>query len=384
MPLHCRYYSYSFVCPPQPSEETDEPSVPEADADRSPSPSWVPSYSVSAQGASPLHSPRVETAELPEVPIQEVEPAPSAEPEAVIVEEATPTDPVPEVVVEPTEEPTEELEQAVETIVEPEVAEEVEPEVEPSVEDIAADEEVVDKASTPEVLITTTEDLPASEAPAEEEAPKSSPWIPSYSVSSQGSSPLHAPQETATDADVAEIESLPAAMEAPAPEEPSAPAAEPDSVVVEEPAVVEESVPVDEPVSPAPVEEAEPATETPIIVTEEADEAVVVSLKSSSRSISILMPFQPSTPPTVPVGDERPKSPWTPSYSVSQQGGSPLHSPSPSHKELQELEVLPPPVQEEFAVTESAPAEQPEIRIDETPAPVSEVSSGSSLRRFAQ
>lgn len=382
MHLHSQNYLCSFVYPPQPSEETDEPSVPEADADRSPSPSWVPSYSVSAQGASPLHSPRVEAAELPEEPVQEVEPVLSVEPEAATVEEAVPIDPIPEVVVEPTAEPIEEPKQAVETIVEPEVAEEVEPEAEQSVEDIAAEEEVVDEAPTPEVLITTTEDLPASEAPVEEEATKSSPWIPSYSVSSQGSSPLHTPQETATDADVAEIESLPAAVEAPAPEEPSAPAAEPEPVVVEEPAVAEESAPVDEPVSPAPVEEAEPATETPIIVTEEADEAVVVSLKSSSRNMSMLKHVQPSTPPTVAVGDERPKSPWTPSYSVSQQGGSPLHSPSPVHKELQELEVLPPPVQEEFALAESVPAEQPEIRIDETPAPVSEVSSGSSLWRF--
>lgn len=381
MHLHCQDYLYSLVSPPQPSEETDEPSVPEPDAGRSPSPSWVPSYSVSAQGASPIHSPRVETAELPEVPVQEAEPVPSAEPEAAAVEETAPIDPVPEVVVAPTEEPAEEPEQAVEAIVEPEVAEEVESEAEQSVEDVAAEEEVADEAPTPEVLITTTEDLPASEAPAEEEATKSSPWIPSYSVSSQGSSPLHTPQETATDADVAEIESLPAAVEVPAPEESSAPAAEPESVAVEEPAVIVESAPVDEPVAPAPAEEAEPATETPIIVTDEADEAVVVSSKSSSRRMSVLKHVQPSTPPTVPVGNERPKSPWTPSYSVSQQGGSPLHSPSPVHKELQELEVLPPPVQE-FAVAESAPAEQPEIRIDETPAPVSEVSSGSSLWRF--
>lgn len=67
---------------------------------------------------------------------------------------------------------------------------------------------------------------------------------------------------------------------------------------------------------------------------------------------------QPKTPPTVPTGDERPKSPWTPSYSVTHQGNTPLASPAHSTKELEEIEQLPPPVEEKPSiVVEEAPPE---------------------------
>ena len=46
------------------------------------------------------------------------------------------------------------------------------------------------------------------------------------------------------------------------------------------------------------------------------------------------------------AGDDRPKSPWTPSYSVTHQGNTPLASPAHTPKELDEVEQLPPPVQE--------------------------------------
>ncbi len=98
-----------------------------------------------------------------------------------------------------------------------------------------------------------------------------SSWVPSYSVRSQGSSPGQAPQQT-TDADVAEIESLPApAVEAEVPsEESSAPAVEVE-VTEEEPftpAAAEEAAPTIEEPAAEPAGEEVPTEETPVIVTE--------------------------------------------------------------------------------------------------------------------
>lgn len=108
------------------------------------------------------------------------------------------------------------------------------------------------------------------------EEPKSASWIPSYSVRSQGSSPLNAPQPTAADADVAEIESLPepvVEVEVPHEESP-APAAEVEAVQVTKP---ELSAPVAE-LEAVPEVAAEVVGEaTPVIVTETADEVHEVS-----------------------------------------------------------------------------------------------------------
>lgn len=57
---------------------------------------------------------------------------------------------------------------------------------------------------------------------------------------------------------------------------------------------------------------------------------------------------QPQTPPTVPT--DRPKSPWTPSYSVTRQGSTPLASPARATKELDDLEELPPPAEEKPSI----------------------------------
>ena len=126
------------------------------------------------------------------------------------------------------------------------------------------------------------------------EEPKS--WIPSYSVRSQGSSPLVPAQQTAFNADVAEIESLPEpAVEVPVPHEespvPAAPieaavleVAEPEPAPVAElastPVVEPESTPVAVPESASaiePVVEAIAAAPAPVIVTT-ADEVPEVGL----------------------------------------------------------------------------------------------------------
>lgn len=117
-----------------------------------------------------------------------------------------------------------------------------------------------------------------------------STWVPSYSVRSQGSSPLHTPQEI-TD-DVAEIETLPApaveaevpSEESPAPsadaavpvEEAPAPAAEVEAEVEATPLVEEAAPPViaiEEPTQEIAVAEV-PMEETPVIVTEPAADEV--------------------------------------------------------------------------------------------------------------
>ena len=112
----------------KPSEETTEAAAP-ADSELPKSPSWVPSYSVSSQGASPLHSPNVEAVALPEETSTAVEP-PEAEPAAI-------TEPVEEVA-------------------------EAAPVAEAANADIVVeDAPVVEEDVTPEALVELTEAAPA-------------------------------------------------------------------------------------------------------------------------------------------------------------------------------------------------------------------------------
>ena len=91
--MSCPPFVHAFCsCFLQPSEETTEAATP-ADSEPPKSPSWVPSYSVSSQGASPLHSPNVEAVALPEetsttVEPQEAEPAAITEPAEDVAEAA--------------------------------------------------------------------------------------------------------------------------------------------------------------------------------------------------------------------------------------------------------------------------------------------------------
>ncbi|KAI9000589.1 hypothetical protein BD414DRAFT_451042 [Trametes punicea] len=311
------------------SSEGVGPSVAAVEAERPKSPSWVPSYSVSSQGTSPRHSPKVETAELPAQPNQETT-ATAAEPEPHPELSHTSEVQQIEAVADPAEAGVKE---AVVDVLDPQAIADSQPELQEP--ETSVQTEVVDEAPAPEVLVTVIEDRPVSEG-ADAEAPKSTPWIAS---SSQGSSPLQVPQQTATDADVTEIQSLPAAA---ASEEVAAETLP----LTPEPALAES-----DPAAPGVHEEF--TAPAPVIVTEDVAEVA-----------------EPQTPPTVPAEEKSPQSPSTPSYSVTQQGDNPLHSPNQMQKELEELNQ--PPAQAQEAVESEPSIEQPAIHVEETPAPVEE------------
>ncbi|KAI0694676.1 hypothetical protein C8T65DRAFT_744303 [Cerioporus squamosus] len=171
--------------------------------------------------------------------------------------------------------------------------------------------------------------------------------------SEAGSSSGHIPQQT-TDADVTEIESLPA------------PAVEAEVPAKELPApVVEATVPKESP-APAAMAEAAPAIEEP--AAEPAEEAANEEVPREVTPVIVTEAAadEPKTPPTVPSGDERPKSPWTLSYSITHQGNSPLASPACVAKEIEDLEQLPPAVEEKpsIVIEESADPE-PETAVAE-------------------
>lgn len=118
-----------------------------------------------------------------------------------------------------------------------------------------------------------------------------STWVPSYSVRSQGSSPLHTPQEI-TD-DVAEIETLPApAVEAEVPSEES-PAPTADA-----------AVPVDE--VPAPAAEIEAEVEATSLVEEVATAPPVIAIEEPTEEIAVAEVPMEETPVIVtePAADE--------------------------------------------------------------------------------
>ena len=132
----------------QPEVETTEQAIaPEAEAEHPKPATWVPSYSVSSQGASPIHTPSVRAAELPE----EVELAPAVESEPEAEVEAVPA-------VEVVESPAE-PEPAVEAAASPEIVVEV-------VEESPAPEAVVEEtieAAEPEIEVTAPEETEVEE-----------------------------------------------------------------------------------------------------------------------------------------------------------------------------------------------------------------------------
>ena len=103
----------------QPEAAAEVPETEKAEADREKSPSWVPSYSVSSQGASPAHTPSVRSVELPEepAPVEAAvsEPEPVAVVEVIAEPEAVTDAPAPEVVevIEETAQPAAEPESEV-------------------------------------------------------------------------------------------------------------------------------------------------------------------------------------------------------------------------------------------------------------------------------
>lgn len=281
-------------------EKDEEPVDPTAITE---SPSWTQSYSVTSQPGSPRVSPKVELKELePELqPLDSVQEPPLVAP---IVELAD----VPETVVTPAAED--------EDVPEPVPEEESKPAWTQSYS-------VTSQPGSPRVSPKQV----SEEVPEEEEEVKPS-WTQSYSVTSQPGSPRVSPKEDLQEPIV----------------EPLAVADEPTTVVtppVEEAATApDETETAERPKSPwtpsysvttlegqterAPPDDAEPEPE------------VVTIPKSFNEEVSevIHAPHTgalPSEPLAVDDGrPERPKSPWTPSYSVTTLPGSaPAEEPEP-------------------------------------------------------
>ncbi|KAH9928599.1 uncharacterized protein B0H18DRAFT_1210133 [Fomitopsis serialis] len=279
------------------------------------SPSWLRSYSVSSQGPSPAHSPQVVAVDIEAVqPVEDAEAiAPSAQDEdaanapesqASTAAEADVTVPAP---------------QAVEI-------------------EVTRVESEPDPSEAPVVQIVTTEVVaepevePSASVETTEEAPKS-PWVRSYAVSSQGTTPAHKPVATANE-DVEEIQPLTAAVAVAAVE--AVPAVFPESTPVADVASTEEH-------------KDEPAPAEPVIVLTSEPEQVV-------PEIAAPIPEPAAAPAVVEI--ERPKSPWTPSYSVSRQGTTPLSAPVASEeKEVEHIEELPAPLAPIVTVSSESPVE---------------------------
>ncbi|CCM04302.1 uncharacterized protein FIBRA_06473 [Fibroporia radiculosa] len=282
----------SDAAPPQ-ATESDSTQIAVDSIDASKPQSWVRSYSVSSQGASPLPSPK--TIAVNDAQLDVVEPigAPEASSETINVTDET-------------------------------VAEIQEPELEvdaiaSTTETVAIivieDQDALPQAEEGEVHAPTTESDTADSS-------KSS-WIPSYSVNSQGASPLQGPHPT-EDADIEELKDVSLA---------GASVAEPIDSIVEAPVSastdIDSNVKVDN-------EVAEETAQPEIVLTSEAEEIVAEDTQSS---------LDASAP-------EVPERPWTPSYSVTNQGKSPFSGPVVlEDEEVNQLDTLPAPVE----VTEQPP-----------------------------
>ncbi|KAI0783575.1 hypothetical protein C8Q75DRAFT_426449 [Abortiporus biennis] len=282
---------------------------------------WPVSYSVSSQGTSPLSAPQVtEDAEV--TPIEHISATPAGETTVPPIEEFIP-EAEPEVALKIAEPAVEVAEEPAEPEVAHEVAaevSEVEAEAKPEAEPQVIEEHIIVPAV--QVDDTTTEVVDSdAQNPAETESHPERPWTPSYSVTQQGTSPLLSTQQLPEEP-VAEEQSEERAVEETRPERPWTPSytvtrqgsnaelatqykeQEPEAVEV---APVVEEVPNAEPVEETPAHE-ESVTVVP--------EAVVVTSEDHTES------SQPG---------------WTPSYSVSQQGTSPLATPAVETKELQDV-----------------------------------------------
>ncbi|KAI0925994.1 hypothetical protein AcV5_008576 [Taiwanofungus camphoratus] len=304
------------------------------DVERPQSPSWVPSYSVNSQGASPLHSPKIEA--IREASLEAVEPMSaipaSAEPALVEALEAAAPVVIVEVVEPDAQVQTHTEVASVETHTQVPIVQANEDAPEPPM--ISTTEEDVSELAT-EVLAPA-----ASTVPETEDMPKSPSWVPSYSVSSQGASPLHTPHAT-DNVDVDQLQPLSAALNT-----------GPSDAPTEELAPVEVKVTV---------AEAEAEVQPSALVTEDNQgnaEPPTISMpqiveSGPEPSAELLL----DTSSVTPMAElERPKSPWTPSYSVIQQGASPLHTPTAQEEEeLDQLERLPAAVTEAESVAVEAP-----------------------------
>ncbi|TFK47856.1 hypothetical protein OE88DRAFT_1665536 [Heliocybe sulcata] len=263
---------------PQPGPMT--PGEPEEERPKSP---WTPSYSVSTQGGAGtgVADNADELAELSRLPPPEVE---AKDDEAI--------QPEPQVTLT-----------------------EYQTEIAPAEEKLATDDQFTNEISVERdevgsrVLSPVLDDV-------QEERPKS-PWTPSYSVTTVGSG-LQEPEIASQEHEIEQLESLPPAVTA---EEMSTEIPQvvlsPDTEAV---GAVEEITPAsdvqinvtsDDAVDAAPNEDiAEPVADAGLIEETPVPEEVEQS-PQAERTV------QPETPLVEREALERPKSPWTPSYSVT-------------------------------------------------------------------
>ncbi|KAH8100109.1 hypothetical protein BXZ70DRAFT_206856 [Cristinia sonorae] len=300
----------------------EDVSEPIATEEAKPASSWPVSYSVSSQGSSPLHiaqvtddadvatveplsqAAEVHVVETTAVSEEPVETAPEPAPEAPIADEPTTVDHVSEPA------PAAENLAPAATAVPPQpVEEDTEPETEP---------EASEQPSIPELKVEDNTVILADVAPAPVE-PVERPWTPSYSVTRQGSSPLHTPKE---------LEEEEAVPEVPV-ERPWTPSY---SVTRQgsSPLLATHQLEDETPVEPAPiVEEPQVIEDTAALAEPETPAVVVVDSEPSATPETAEEPAAGSTSET-----ERPKSPFAASYSVTQQGSSPLGTPAVESKDL--------------------------------------------------
>ena len=339
--------------------------------DVSESPSWTPSYSTTVQGSSPHFQPET----IPKgdsEPVSDELSALNGVPAITRDARSAPAEP----------EPTEDPEPAVteDRTLDEAPAVEAGPEV-PSVEKVEGTE-------TPKIV------APADEEPAEPAATtETSSWTQSYSVISQPGSPRLSPKvepkelepesQPAESVDIPKTLITPAVEDGdehvpePAPEEESKPAwtqsysvtSQPGSPRIS-PKQVPEEIPEVEEVEPSwtqsysvtsqpgsprisPKEDLPESTPEPIAV---ADEPTMV----------VIPPAEEAAPAPAEVeSEERPESPWTPSYSVTTLEGQIEQAPPEDF--APEMEVTPTPKN----FTEEAPEPQPEVDVPamDTPAP---------------
>lgn len=296
---------------------------------------WTPSYSVIRQGSTPALSTKELEAETSEVPPTDIAEAAAAETPEVVVVAPTPApaaetgpileQPVVAATTEPVERPwtpsysvshqgtppptaVEEapIETPVAVIVSPEPEEPTVVEESPAVkpEDVperpwTPSYSVINQGSSPRVSPKELEEVPTVVEPevlatSNIEPPRDipeRPWTPSYSVSQQGQSPVIPPkaEEEEVHADVAAELSPTAAPEEALPERPWTP-----SYTVTKQGTTPQ-------VAPKELEQPTPVAPKPVL-------AVLVEPVSADTLLA----------------DAPPERPWTPSYSVTKQGTSPV------------------------------------------------------------
>ncbi|KIY72381.1 hypothetical protein CYLTODRAFT_417966 [Cylindrobasidium torrendii FP15055 ss-10] len=220
----------------------------------------------------------------------------------------------------------------------------------PAIDDAVLEE--TPASQTLEAAPTTASTLAVSDAPAEVPRP-TSPWTPSYSTSVQGSPAVYPtePEEI--------VPSIPA--------ESVALIAEVESAVEASVEQIIESAPSTEEDTPSVLEKDDVAQDAPaptVEITEPAavDDDIVVEPPVAEETLAIpTVAIQDSTESPAPVS-ERPPSPWTPSYSISQQGNRSSDNllADAARSDVETVESAEVPGSGSF-IDESAPTAQPEL-----------------------